>query len=72
MEPGGLILHLQGLSNNLHPEPTNPVFILIPISLKSILIFSSHLRLGIPKALFPVGLPVTILNEFLPYSIHAT
>jgi hypothetical protein len=35
----------------------NPQFsMLTPISLRSFLIFSSHLRLGLPKGLFPVGL----------------
>jgi hypothetical protein len=38
---------------------------MIPISSRSILILSSHLRLG-------VGLPVTILEALLPYSILAT
>ena len=37
-----------------------------------ILILSSHLRLGLPKVLFPVGLPVKILKELLPSSILAT
>ena len=45
---------------------------LIPISLRSILILSSHLRLGLPEGLFPVGLPVEILKAFLPSSIQAT
>ena len=34
---------------------------LTPISSRSILILSSHLRLGLPKGLFPVGLPVKLL-----------
>ena len=38
----------------------------------SILILSSHLRLGLPKGLFPVVLPVQILKAFLPYSILIT
>ena len=33
---------------------------------------SSHLRLGIPKGLFPVGLPVKILKVLLLFSILAT
>ena len=37
--------------------------------LKSILILSSHLRLGLPKGLFPVGLPFKILKALLIYSI---
>ena len=35
---------------------------LIPISWRSILIISSHLRLGLPKGIFPVGLPDKILR----------
>ena len=50
------------------PHPINP----IPISSRSILILSSHLRLGLPKGHFPVGLPVTILKELLLSSIQAT
>ena len=41
------------------------------ISLRSILIFSSHLRQGLPKDLFPVGLPVKILKALLLSSILA-
>ena len=45
---------------------------LIPISSRSIIILSSHLRQGLPKGLFPVGLPVKILKAPLPFSILAT
>ena len=45
---------------------------LIPISSRSIPILSSHLRLGLPKGLLPVGLPVKILKALLPSSILAT
>jgi len=36
-----------------------------PISLTSILILSSHLRLGLPRGLFPTGFPTKIL-----YALH--
>ena len=73
MEPGGLMPHSQGLSNNPYPEPNQPNLpSLIPISSRSILILSSHLRLGLPKGLFPVGLPVKILKALLLSSILAT
>ena len=52
-------------------EPTQ-FFVLIPISLRSILILSSHLHLGLPKGLFSVGFPVKILKALLPSSILAT
>ena len=43
----------------------------MPISLRFILILSSHLCLGLPKSLFPVGVPVKILKALLPSSILA-
>ena len=33
---------------------------------------SSHLRLGLPKGLFPIGIPLKILKVLLSYSILAT
>ena len=45
---------------------------LIHISSRSILILSSHLRLSLPKGLFPVGFPVKILKVLLLSSILAT
>ena len=46
MEPGGSMQHSQGLSNNSYPDPKSTQFLaLIPISSRSILILSSHLRL---------------------------
>ena len=56
MEPGGSMPHSQGLSNNRYPEPNEPnSFYLIPISLKSLLILSSHLLPGLPESHFPAG-----------------
>ena len=73
MEPGGSMAHSQGLSNNAYPEQNQPSFSeLIPISLRSILILSSHLRLDLTKGIFPVGVPVKILKALLPFSILAT
>ena len=66
------MLHSQGLSNNPYPEPKQPNYphlylslqdsflILIPISLKSSLILSSHLHLGLPNGLFPVGVTMSM------------
>jgi hypothetical protein len=42
--------------NQLHPVPTPP-----PTSWTSILILSSHLRLGLPNGLFPSGFPTNTL-----------
>ena len=65
--------HSQGLSNNSNPSDESTQFpALIPISSRSILILSSYLRQGLPKGLFPVGLPLTILKELLLSSILAT
>ena len=66
MEPGDSFPHSQGCSNNPYPEP-NQFLVLIPISLRSILILSSHLRLGLRKGLFPAGVPVKILKALLPF-----
>ena len=71
MEPGSLMPHLQRLFNNPYPELKTQFLILIYISLRYILIFFSHLCIGLPRCLFPVGLPVNILKE-LPYPILAT
>ena len=81
MEPGGSMQHSQGLSNNPYPEPNQPNSphwylslqspqfpALIPISSRFILILSFHLRLGLPKGLFLVGLPNKILKALLPSS----
>jgi hypothetical protein len=43
-----------------------------PISLRSILIFSTHLRLGPPSGLFPSGFHTNILYAFLFSPIRAT
>jgi hypothetical protein len=47
------------------------VLVLIPIFIRSILILSSHLILGLPKGLFPVGVPIKVLKALLTSSILA-
>ena len=73
---GDSIPHSQGLSNNSIPILSRinqiPRIDTYGISSRSILILSSHLRLGLPNGLFPVGLPVQILKALLHSSILAT
>ena len=47
----------------------NPILRIDNNFLRSTLIMSSHLRLGLPKWLFPVGLAVKILNT--PIFLHS-
>ena len=62
--------HSQGLSNNSYSEPQ--FLVLTLISFRFILILSSHIRIDLPKGIFPVGLPIKILKALLPSSILAT
>ena len=43
-----------------------------PTSWRSILILSSHLRLGLPNVLYPTGFPTSTLYILLPCPIRAT
>jgi hypothetical protein len=56
--------------NQINPIHTIPSH---PISLRSILIMSTHLHLGLPSGLFPSGFPTNILHAFLfsPFVLHA-
>ena len=57
----------EGLSNNLYPDLESTQFlVLTPISLRSILICFSLLRLGLSIGLFPVGLSVKNGKTLLP------
>ena len=54
------------LANSIQsPQP-------LPTSSRSVLILSSHLRLGLPNGLFPSGFPTKTLFTPLPSSIRAT
>jgi len=52
--------------------PPNPVHIPTSYLLKSILILSTHLRLGLPRGLFPSGFPTKTLHTPLSSTIRAT
>jgi hypothetical protein len=54
--------------SQLDAVPTIPSY----LSLRSILILSTHLRLGLPSVLFPSGFPTNILYAFLVSPIRAT
>ena len=60
------------LQKSLFLAESSQFLVFMSISLRFALILSSHLRLGLPKGLFPVGLPAKILKASLPSSILAT
>jgi len=49
----------------------DPVHTFPTHSLRSILILSSHLRLGLPSGIFTSGIPFKILYKFLISPVHA-
>jgi hypothetical protein len=53
-------------ASSIQSIPSHPIF------LRSILILSTHLRLGLPSSLFPSGFPTNILYAFLVSPIRAT
>jgi hypothetical protein len=75
MEPEGLLACSQEPSTGPYFEPDkfSPYnSILFIYSLRSNLILSSHLRLGLPSGLFPSGFATDILYRFLSSPIRAT
>jgi len=64
--------HSQELANCLFSEPDQPRPYPYPTIWRSILILSSHLRLGLPSDLFPSGFPTKTLYTSVLYPIRAT
>ena len=65
--------HSQGLSNNPYPWAESTQFlVLIPIYLRCTSILSSHLRLGLAKSLFHVGIVTVKILKALLASIILT
>ena len=73
MEPEGSLPHSHVPTTCHCPEPDKSSPFPHPTSWRSILILSSHLRLGLPSGLFPSGFPTETLHATLlpPYVPHA-
>jgi hypothetical protein len=69
-EPEGSSPYLQQPVISPYPEPTGSTLHPQPVFLRSILITSSHLRLGLPSGLFPSGFPTNTLYTFLSHACH--
>jgi hypothetical protein len=69
-EPESSSTHSQQLATGPYPEPVESNPHPQPISLRSILIPSYHLRLGLPSGLFPSGSPTKTLYNFLCHACH--
>ena len=72
MKPRGSMPYSQRLQYSLSWAESTQFLLVILISLSYILILFSHLCLGLPKGIFPVGVSVKMLKALLPSSILVT
>jgi hypothetical protein len=72
MEPEGSLSRSQEPSTGPYPEPDRSSPYHPILSLRSILILFTHLRLGLPSGLFPSGFLTNILYAFFVSPISAT
>ena len=73
MEPESSLPHPQMSATYPYPEPArSSPYPHIQLPVRSILILSFHLRLGLPNGLFPSGFPTRTLCTPLPIPILAT
>jgi hypothetical protein len=72
MEPEGSLPCSQELTTGPYPEPDRSTPYHPILSLRSILILSTHLRFGLTSSIFPSGFPNSILHAVLFYTIRAT
>ena len=72
MEPEGSLPHLKDTTSYPYPEPLIQSMLPHATSWSSSLILSSHLCLGLPSGLLPLGFSTKTLYAHLLFPIHAT
>ena len=72
MKPRGSLLDYKVFSSPYPESNQSNCFIMITLPLRSVLIFSSHLYLSLPKGLFPVELHAKYLKSLMSSPILVT